>query len=499
MRARLFPPLLMFALAACIVAVALPLSAHAAVQADCIDTAAGCATAGSAAGAFTPLTDLSNTPFASLLTANETLPKFLRWAFNFAISLGALLAVIEIAFGGWQYMTAEAFNKKSDARKRIQNALIGLLMLLSTILVLNQINPQITSLSLFEDAAPAVAQTGTTGATDTGTLTHDPTGSGKICAYQGTDASGVASYRCFTTLAACESVIGAAGNACVPYNSEGSETTAPLPGEYCAPDGKTQAGGNVLTTQYRCFSQQAACETAMPDATCVSGDSLSDSYTNEAWVTQTECSTRGPGWQPVAPALCGASTAGSGVCCGMASTVTVQGNGSLTGHAALVTDFPVGYWCADNQAGGFDCFAQQSACSAKYSQGCGQYDVAFPAVDASSQITAPLWCDIENDTYTCSASQDICTNTFGSACSQVEPQQQQQQQTVTQQAYTDPHFYTDLQVAEAGATPLNECESLTGKAGYEVAPASVCSSINLLGSSGICCGLVSSSGQSDGQ
>jgi hypothetical protein len=70
--------------------------------------------------------------------------------FNLAVLIGGVLAVFIIASAGLQYMTTDAILQKSDAKKRIQNALIGLIMLLSIWIFFNQINPDILKLKGFD-------------------------------------------------------------------------------------------------------------------------------------------------------------------------------------------------------------------------------------------------------------------------------------------------------------------------------------------------------------
>lgn len=68
-----------------------------------------------------------------------------------AISIGALLAVIKIIFGGVKYMLSDVITDKGDAKKDIRGALLGLLIVLAAVLVLNTINPQLTNFELFNE------------------------------------------------------------------------------------------------------------------------------------------------------------------------------------------------------------------------------------------------------------------------------------------------------------------------------------------------------------
>ena len=82
------------------------------------------------------------------LTNTSDLPSFINALYNVAIMIGVILSIIMIAYSGLTYMTVDSTNDKTASKKRIRNALIGLLLLLGTTLILNMINPEITSLKI---------------------------------------------------------------------------------------------------------------------------------------------------------------------------------------------------------------------------------------------------------------------------------------------------------------------------------------------------------------
>ncbi len=67
-------------------------------------------------------------------------------AFAFALSVAAVLALLMLVVGGIQYLgSAESPSRLSDAKDRIWNALIGLVLAVAAWLILNVINPALVS------------------------------------------------------------------------------------------------------------------------------------------------------------------------------------------------------------------------------------------------------------------------------------------------------------------------------------------------------------------
>jgi hypothetical protein len=90
--------------------------------------------------AYTPL--VTSGPLAKASTDGD-LMKFLVTVFNWGIGLAVALSVLFIILGGIQYMTTDAIYSKEEGRQKITAALAGLLIALSSWLILNQINPDI--------------------------------------------------------------------------------------------------------------------------------------------------------------------------------------------------------------------------------------------------------------------------------------------------------------------------------------------------------------------
>lgn len=91
-----------------------------------------------------PLQDITTGPDISLVT-------YLQQMFTFAVGLASVLAVVMIVIGGIQYMTSEVVTDKSDAVKKIQGAVLGLLLAISSVLILKTINPDLLNLDVIKD------------------------------------------------------------------------------------------------------------------------------------------------------------------------------------------------------------------------------------------------------------------------------------------------------------------------------------------------------------
>lgn len=84
------------------------------------------------------------------LYGTTSLAGFLNGLFAAALSIGAILAVLRLAYAGYIYMTSDAWSSKGRAREVIGDVVLGLLLLLSVYLVLNQINPQLLNLNILQ-------------------------------------------------------------------------------------------------------------------------------------------------------------------------------------------------------------------------------------------------------------------------------------------------------------------------------------------------------------
>jgi membrane-associated protease RseP (regulator of RpoE activity) len=78
-------------------------------------------------------------------TSEQQLGVYLGTIFNWAIAIAIILSIIFLLLGGIQYMTTDAIGNKEEAKGKINAAIVGLLLALSSFLILETINPQIVN------------------------------------------------------------------------------------------------------------------------------------------------------------------------------------------------------------------------------------------------------------------------------------------------------------------------------------------------------------------
>jgi type IV secretory pathway VirB2 component (pilin) len=97
-----------------------------------------------AASVFAQFVPLEPLPAIGETQPSTSLSGYLQWLFTFAVSSAGILAVLMIVIGGIQYMTAYGSPAKvEDAKNRIYQALLGLLLAISAWLILYTINPDL--------------------------------------------------------------------------------------------------------------------------------------------------------------------------------------------------------------------------------------------------------------------------------------------------------------------------------------------------------------------
>lgn len=105
---------------------------------------------------FVPLADVSaSSKLGSLYNSSGDFSTFINDLFKFALSIGALAAVLRLAYAGYLYMgQADMWSHKGEAKKIIGDVTLGLLLLLGIWLILNQINPDILKMNALQDITP---------------------------------------------------------------------------------------------------------------------------------------------------------------------------------------------------------------------------------------------------------------------------------------------------------------------------------------------------------
>lgn len=87
-------------------------------------------------------------PLSQLFDPNSSLADFFQALFYTAIAVGATLAVLRLGYAGFLYMGGDSYGKISEAKRIMQDVVVGLLLLLAVYVILNQINPDILNLDI---------------------------------------------------------------------------------------------------------------------------------------------------------------------------------------------------------------------------------------------------------------------------------------------------------------------------------------------------------------
>lgn len=95
-----------------------------------------------------PIPGLTDASTVGSVVNADTLATFFNNLYKYLIGIAATLAVIEIIWGGLEISTKDSVSKHSDGVERIQQAIFGLVLVLSPVLVFSIINPSILNLSL---------------------------------------------------------------------------------------------------------------------------------------------------------------------------------------------------------------------------------------------------------------------------------------------------------------------------------------------------------------
>jgi len=80
--------------------------------------------------------------------AESNINEYLPAAFNLTVGIALVLAFIFITIGGVTYATSDALSGKAQGRDYIENAVLGLLLIIGSYVILSTINPQILNFTI---------------------------------------------------------------------------------------------------------------------------------------------------------------------------------------------------------------------------------------------------------------------------------------------------------------------------------------------------------------
>lgn len=86
-------------------------------------------------------------PLGTELTETSGITVLVKYLYDWGVSLGGFAVFIVLVMAGFQYLSSAGNpTKMKEARDRIRDAVLGLVLLLGSVLILNTINPQLTQL-----------------------------------------------------------------------------------------------------------------------------------------------------------------------------------------------------------------------------------------------------------------------------------------------------------------------------------------------------------------
>ncbi|TSC84535.1 MAG: hypothetical protein G01um101417_200 [Parcubacteria group bacterium Gr01-1014_17] len=101
------------------------------------------------------------------LSSANALPRYLTGIYKTGIAAAGILAVLMLVWGGFQYMTTEAIQGKSESRGVIMNVVWGLATVLASYVLLYTINPRLVDIGLALENLRPVTKTRIPTAQDT--------------------------------------------------------------------------------------------------------------------------------------------------------------------------------------------------------------------------------------------------------------------------------------------------------------------------------------------
>ena len=99
---------------------------------------------------FVPLANYDGSQPLKSAFESSSLSSYFSAMFKISLSVGAILAVMMLVYGGYLYMGSDMWATKQRAKQVITDAIIGLLLLVFVYLILFQINPCILQMNIFQ-------------------------------------------------------------------------------------------------------------------------------------------------------------------------------------------------------------------------------------------------------------------------------------------------------------------------------------------------------------
>lgn len=104
---------------------------------------------------FVPLAETPSGSKLGQIYSSGDFAGFINGLFKFAIAIGAILAVLRLAYAGYLYMgQSDMWSHKGQAKEIIRDVTLGLLLLLGIYLILYQVNKDILSLKALRNITP---------------------------------------------------------------------------------------------------------------------------------------------------------------------------------------------------------------------------------------------------------------------------------------------------------------------------------------------------------
>ncbi len=168
---------------------------------------------------------------------------YINALYVWSIGIAGLLAVVKIIVAGAKYMTTDIVSTKGDAKKDIQSALLGLLLVAGAVLILTEINPNLLDLKFTDtiEKPEAIAPPTSSGLTTGGGTGEDGTDVGSTGeAKRGLEEFTPSEYRYILD----------------EYTRVEGSVRVSRPSDYCKNEASSGANGTMQANLYRvCMSR----------------------------------------------------------------------------------------------------------------------------------------------------------------------------------------------------------------------------------------------------